>query len=132
MVVGAVIVGCNKDPPGLTGRQVDKFLDTQQKLANEQAALGRGRDALESDRRRWSERDRRDPIIAQSIQGVGILIACSLPMLIVAVLLWQKRDSEAAPAIDTPELIDLLSRDDLLIADRRQPESPAALPSEES
>lgn len=132
MVVCAVFAGCNKDPPGLTGRQVDQFLDTQQKLADEQSTLGLGRDALEADRRRWAERDRQDPIIAESIQGAVVLIASSLPMLIVAVLLWPKRDSDAAPAIDTPELIELLSRDDLLIADHRESGSPKDLSSEDS
>ena len=132
MVFCSIFFGCNKDPPGLTGRQVDQFLETQSKLADEQADLGRGRDALEADRRRWAERDRRDPIIAKSIQGAVVLTACSLPMLIVAVLLWPKRDSEAAPEIDTPALIELLSRDNPLIADHRQPESPTDHSTNES
>ena len=124
-MVCCIFVGCNKDPPGLTGRQVDQFLDTQQKLADEQATLGLGRDALEADRRRWAERDRRDPIIAESIQGAVVLIACSLPMLIVAVLLWPKRDSDAEPAIDTPELIELLSREERLLAQQQSKKSTA-------
>ena len=132
VVIGLAMVGCKKEPPGLTGRQVDQFLNTQEKLANEQTALGRGRDSLEADRRRWAERERQDPIIAESIQGAVVLIACSLPMFIVAVLLWPKRNSDASPAIDTPELIELLSRDDLLIVDQRHPKSPTALPSDKS
>lgn len=120
VVVG--VVGCPETRSTLTGSQVDVFLDVQQTIADEQAALGQGRDALEADRRLWASRQRSDPIIAMSIQSAAILIACCLPMVLVAFLLW--RGGEAASDTDVTEtmLIELLNQEPKRLL---QPESSA-------
>src|SRR6056297_3614329 len=91
VVAATATVGCSRDPPKLTKEQIDRLFQTQHAVAEEQAALGRGRDALEEDRRRWAERSRRDPIIAMSLEAAAMLVACSLPMLIVGILLATRR-----------------------------------------
>lgn len=105
------VVGCPETRSTLKGTQVDAFLDVQQSIANEQAALGKGRDDLEADRRTWASRQRSDPIIAIAIQSAAILIACCLPMVLVAFLLW--RGGEAASDTDVTEtmLIEMLDQE---------------------
>jgi len=108
VVVVLGIVGCRETRSTLTGTQVDSFLSVQQTLADEQAALGQARDELEADRRTWASRERSDPIIAVSIQSAAMLIACCLPMVLVAFLLWKGED--APTEVDATEtlLIELL------------------------
>ncbi|MCO8123574.1 hypothetical protein NHH03_17650 [Stieleria sp. TO1_6] len=93
-----VTAGCQKQAPGLSGPQVDQILDVQQTIVDEQTGLNQGRDDLESDRRQWAQRDRRDPIIAESIQSAAILIACCLPLAMLTLLLWPqpRQDGEQA------------------------------------
>ena len=96
-----VVVGCSEEPR-LTEHQVNQILAVQQSVVAEQAALDRGRDELEADRRLWSERDRRDPIIAESIESATLLMACCLPILIVLMLFWrrpQQPDFDVAEAV---------------------------------
>ncbi|MDM4018165.1 hypothetical protein [Roseiconus lacunae] len=120
--------GCGRaPPPNLTAEQVDQILDTQSTLAQEQAALGRGRDALEEDRRRWAERERHDPIIAVSIQSAAVLVACCLPMVIVALLLASRRLVDIEKPEETLRLVELLAKDSNLPADRLLGKKPASL-----
>ncbi|TWU09895.1 hypothetical protein [Allorhodopirellula heiligendammensis] len=96
-VVWVAIAGCGdggRSEPGLTSDQTDQFLSVQQSLTNEQATLSRGRYELEQDRRTWDARERRDPIVANSIYATGMLIACVLPLAIVMLLLWNNRNVE--------------------------------------
>ncbi|MCD0458639.1 hypothetical protein [Roseiconus lacunae] len=119
-------VGCGRDPPKLTQDQVEQLFDAQKTLAEEQAALGRGRDALEEDRRRWAERQRTDPIIAMSIQGAAMLIACSLPMAILALLLASRRRSENVDSANILEAIELVSNRSEMLPNRSTKEKLAS------
>ena len=114
LVVAVVIVGvvgCPETRSTLKGTQVDAFLDVQQTIANEQAALGKGRDALEADRRTWASRQRSDPIIAVSIQSAAILIACCLPMVLVAFLLYRGEDDSFDDDLTETMLIEILEQE---------------------
>lgn len=105
------VVGCPETRSTLTGTQVDAFLDVQKSLADEQAALGKGRDDLETDRRTWASRQRSDPIIAMSIQSAAILIACCLPMVLVAFLLWRGGRESSDTEVTETMLIELLNQE---------------------
>ncbi|WP_339886567.1 membrane or secreted protein [Rhodopirellula europaea] len=77
-------IGC-----GPSGRDLSdaNWLELQQDMQNERAEVGRQRDLLEADRREWDQRERRDPVIAGAISSAAMLIACSLPLLLISVLL---------------------------------------------
>ncbi len=51
----------------------------------ERSELGRQRDLLELDRRDIADTRNRDPLIAEAIQAVGLMLACVVPLLIA----WQ-------------------------------------------
>ncbi|MCD0462152.1 hypothetical protein [Roseiconus lacunae] len=129
VAVLAVVItsGCGRaPPPNLTAEQVDQILDTQSMLAKEQAALDRGRDALEEDRRRWADRDRREPIIAESIKGAAVLLVCSLPMVIVAhLLLGLVRSTSNELPVEMTELKRMIGSDPELLRDKRQQPRPS-------
>ena len=110
-VVMVGVVGCPETRSTLTGTQVDAFLDVQKILADEQAALGQGRDNLETDRRTWASRQRFDPIIAMSIQSAAILIACCLPMVLVAFLLYRGEDDSFDDDLTETMLIEILEQE---------------------
>lgn len=109
VVIG--IVGCPETRSTLKGTQVDAFLDVQQALADEQAALGKGRDDLEADRRTWASRQRSDPIIAFAIQSAAILIACCLPLVLVAFLLWRGGEDSSDDDLTETMLIEMLDQE---------------------
>ena len=124
------VVGCSRDPPKLTTAQIDQLFQTQHAITQEQAALGRGRDALEEDRRRWAERSRRDPIIAMSLEGAASLIACSLPMFIVGILLATRRHIQDVDPAETLNVIEIMSGEPELFASYASPRGPASFPKE--
>ncbi|TWU62517.1 hypothetical protein [Crateriforma conspicua] len=110
-------IGCLDEPSGLTQSQVDSVLDVQASVVDERQTLLRQtddlnarRDELEADRRRWDERERSDPIIAQAIGGSVALLACCLPLILIGLLLWPKPGEPAEGAI-CDALIDDLSQD---------------------
>lgn len=112
-VVAAVLVasvnGCGQSP-GLSGNQVDGFLSVQQTLADQQRALGRGRDDLEADRRLWSERQRHDPIIASAIQSAALLAACCLPVVVLIGLLFRHGREQHEAGVEDEFLLELQSK----------------------
>ena len=130
VAVAVAVVGCSRDPPELTTEQIDQLFQTQHAVAEEQAALGRGRDALEEDRRRWAERSRRDPIIAMSLEGAAMLIACSLPMLIVGILLATRRHVQDVDPAETLHMIEVMAGEPELLSSYASPKTPASFPKE--
>ncbi len=83
---------------GPSGRDLSdaNWLQLQQDMQAERAEVGRQRDLLESDRREWDERERREPVLAAVISSAALLIACGLPLLIVAGLLIQDPPADSA------------------------------------
>src|SRR6056297_494969 len=104
------VAGCHDDSSGLTQGQVDSMLGIQSSVQDERQALSRQRDQLEDDRRVWDQRQRREPLIANAISGAALLAACSLPLILVASLLWP-RAPQASDAQVCDALVDDLSSD---------------------
>lgn len=63
-------------------------------LNQERATVSAGRDQLEQERKQIAEQRHRDPIIAASIQTVGLLAAALLPLLICVYIIRQLGRSE--------------------------------------
>ena len=63
-------------------------------LNQQRDAIDAGRDALEQDRREIAEQRNRAPIIAESIQSVGLIIACLLPLVACVLVLWRMGRNE--------------------------------------
>ena len=66
----------------------------QRDLQQGQAELGRQRDQLENDRRRYADQRNRDPIVANTILDVGTILAGLLPLILCIVLVLGLRDPE--------------------------------------
>ena len=58
------------------------FAKLAEGLQDERHELGRQRDALENERRLIAAQRYRDPLIADAIQGFGLLFLCSIPLVI--------------------------------------------------
>ena len=106
-----VAAGCDSGPV-LTSRQVEQVFDAQESVTRQQEALSRGRDDLEADRRQWDERERSDPIVAESIKAAGILIACCLPILVLVCLLSGRQTQAERWPEDQTLLVERFGRPD--------------------
>ena len=104
-----LISGCKREPPVLTGRQVEQVFEAQERVLDQQERLSQGRDDLESDRRLWSERERSDPIVAKSIEATGILLACCLPLALILLLLTNSKRDQVDEAKADPVLVEMIS-----------------------
>ena len=89
----------NREVAEGTKRLVEANAQTQKELAAlqhdlqaDQAEIGRQRDLLETERKQVAAARRRDPIIANAITGVGLALACMLPLLLCWYLLRSVRD----------------------------------------
>ncbi len=78
----------------------------QREVQTERVDMGRQRDLLESDRRQIAEQRYTDPIIADAITQVGLLLACVLPLLVC----WQLLRGPTEPA-DESAVAELLLQD---------------------
>ncbi len=56
-------------------------------VAAEHAAIGRARDALESDRRELALREQREPILAQAIESAALVLGCCIPLVLLVLVL---------------------------------------------
>ena len=63
-------------------------------LNEQRASIDTGRDELEEERKQIAEQRHRDPIIASSIQTVGLILACLLPLLVCVYVLRQMNRSD--------------------------------------
>ena len=62
-------------------------LNTQ--LQQQRATIDAGRDALEPERRLLAAERQREPILAASIESLGLMLACLLPLALCGLLLWR-------------------------------------------
>ena len=69
--------------------QSRRVLELQQELQVSQAEVGRQRDAMEEERRELGQKRYMAPILAAAIQNVGLLIVCTLPLVLCWYLLRQ-------------------------------------------
>lgn len=103
----------------------------QRDLQQDQAAIGRQRDELETDCRQIAEQRHRDPLIAAAITSIGLILACLLPLLLCWALLRRPPlDGEAEAALaedlisDHPVLLPAHSPHALLDQPPRDPDGP--------
>ena len=88
----------------------------QRDLQQDQTALGRQRDQLETDRREIAEQRHRDPLIAAAITSIGLILACLLPLLLCWALLRRPPlDGEAEAALAEFLVQDLISDHPVLL-----------------
>jgi hypothetical protein len=64
-------------------------------LNQQQVSIAAGRDQLEKDRRLIAQQRFRDPILAAAVQNVGLIIACTLPLIVCIFVI--KRMSSREP-----------------------------------
>ena len=80
-------------------------------LNQQRATIDAGRDRLEQDRREIAEQRFRDPILAAAVQNVGLIIACSLPLIVCAFVLKRMSSSEPDDAAVAELLVHELTSD---------------------
>ncbi len=125
------LIGCDSRRPNLSEQQVDELLsmpadatsasrqlvehDAKSREAlislhadvqAEIAEIGRRQDQLDEDRKDLAAQRRSDPIIATTIEMVGLIAACLLPLIVVAMLLRPRQ-----PLQDTDVVCDYLVRE---------------------
>lgn len=99
MIPSVITTGCGPSGRDLSDRQ---WLDLQKQLQDERAEVGRQRDQLETDRREWDRRQRRDMLLAESISAAGSVAGVLIPLILATVLLWPR------PEVTPPEVCDVL------------------------
>lgn len=90
----SLLVGCSPKGRELSDEQ---WLGLQAKMQQERVEVGRQRDLLEADRRKWEARERSEPVVAAAISACGLLVCSVLPLLLVMVLLWPRQPE---PTVD--------------------------------
>ena len=75
-----------------------QWLSLHEDQQSERTKIGHQRDLLEADRRTWSERERNDPVIVEAIGACGLIVACSLPLVLIAFLLRPRKAEESTEA----------------------------------
>jgi len=80
-------------------------------LNQQRATIDAGRDQLEQDRREIAEQRSRDPILAAAVQSVGLLIACSLPLIVCVFVIRRMSSNEPDDAAVAELLVHELTSD---------------------
>jgi len=65
-----------------------EFRELSQSLQAERAGIDHQRESLEEERRKIAGQRHRDPIVAAAISSCGLVIACTLPLVLCAYLLY--------------------------------------------
>lgn len=78
------------------------------RLDQQRAAIDAGRDGLEQERKQIAQQRHRDPILAASVQTVGLIVACLLPLIVCIFVIRQmgrtEPDDAAVAALLVTEL----------------------------
>jgi len=98
-----------------------EMVAVQRDLQQGQAELSRQRDQLENDRRQYAEQRNRDPIVANTILDVGILIACLLPLLLGIVIVLNLRDTVETDSNLTELLVEEIAGNSSLLLPTKGP-----------
>lgn len=105
-----------------------EIIAMQKDLQQGQSELGRQRDQLENDRRQYADQRSRDPIVANTILDVGMIVACLLPLVLCIVLAISLRDISQTDADVADVLVqEIVSEEPLLLP---QSHMSATLPKE--
>ena len=128
-----LMLGCLKSPPvaseherkvlELANRhaaqqsvQSRQMAELQKQWQTERTQLNEQRDRLEAERREIAIQRQREPLIAESIQQVGTLALCLLPLVVCALLLRKANEPEDGNAIAETLVTDLMSAKPTLLA----------------
>ena len=97
----------------------------QDKLRGDQSEIGKQRDALEADRREIAAQRNRDPIVAASILQAALWLACLLPLILAAYVIYATRSTASSDDAIVAEFLvtDIAAEHPLLLA----PPSPEPL-----
>lgn len=95
----------------------------QRDLQQGQAELGRQRDQLENDRRQYADQRNRDPIVANVILDVGMIVACLLPLILCIVLVHALRDRTQADSTLTEILVEEIASDQPMLLPGMRPQA---------
>ena len=90
------------------GRSQESLITIQKDLETQQAEIGRQRDRLELERQTIASQRRADPVIANAILQIGLLLACLLPLTICWYLL-PRTDAKESDALVAEALIEDLT-----------------------
>jgi len=109
------VVDASKELVATDAKTRQELLAAQDRLNSElnaqRAAIDQGRDELERERKQLAEHCHRDPIVAASIQTVGLLVAALLPLLVCAYVIRQMGRSEPDDAAVAELLVHELATD---------------------
>ena len=89
--------------------QSQRMTEIQKQWATERSELNKQRDQLETERQDVAKQRMREPLIAASIQEVGTLALCLLPLIVCALLLWKSNAPDDGNAIAETLVTDLMS-----------------------
>lgn len=103
-----------------------KVVELQSDVQAERAAIGQQRDRLESERHFIACERRWDSLVAAAITNVGLLLACSLPLVLAWLLLARPPDTGDEQAVVEIMLDDLTAIQPLLLY-RNDEDSPRRL-----
>jgi hypothetical protein len=78
----------------------------QQKIHEERTGVDRQREQLEVERKSAAKAAIREPLIAQSIFTIGIIVAALLPLLVTALALWRLSDQTPADELLSDGLLE--------------------------
>jgi hypothetical protein len=127
--------GCNDDEEAKVAEANRQLVDADAKARGEiiamqrdvqqgQSELGHQRDQLENDRRRYADQRNRDPIIANTILDVGLILACLLPLALCIFLVLSLRDTSQTDGDLANVLVqEIVSEEPVLLPPRDRPQA---------
>ena len=88
----------------------------QKELQTERANINQQLTELESERREIARQRGRDPIIAQAIGGVGLTLACLLPLLLAGYVIYSlNRSSDDSDALSEMLVMEIVAEKPILL-----------------
>ena len=101
----------------------EEMVGLHRDVQSERSELGRQRDQLENERREIANARYRDPLIAESIKAVGLMLVCAVPLLIAWQVLRGSDQADENAAMAKLFLDDITSPAPKLISVRVQADS---------
>jgi len=96
--------------------QAKQMAEIQKQWQTERTDLNTQRNQLESERQEIALQRQREPLIAESIQQVGILTLCLLPLIVCALLLRKSSEPDEGNVIAETLVTDMMSAKPRLFA----------------
>jgi len=85
-------------------------------LHTERLSVNRQIEKLDEERKRIADHRHRDPVIATAIEGLGLMLACLLPLVVCVLVLWQLRDgTDDEKALGEMLTMELMSENPVLL-----------------